>query len=162
MKIPTPGYVHFTIGFKGHYSSWQVIRELREEVEKLRALIGSGGGTQGGGNANSKEINELQERLRISEGLMSEMTKSWEQRLAETEKIHEERQKALENMGISVQEAGIGVQVDKFYMVNLNADPSLNELLVCYLKVCRIVLSVQCGIYQHLLLASDKDRACSG
>ena len=38
-------------------------------------------------------------------------------------------------MGISVQASGIGVQVDKFYLVNLNADPSMNELLVCYLKV---------------------------
>ena len=47
----------------------------------------------------------------------------------------QERQKALENMGISVQESGIGVQGDKFYLVNLNADPSMNELLVCYLKV---------------------------
>ena len=38
-------------------------------------------------------------------------------------------------MGISVQASGIGVQVDKYYLVNLNADPSMNELLVCYLKV---------------------------
>ena len=48
----------------------------------------------------------------------------------------QERQKALEDMGISVQAAGIGVQSDKHYLVNLNADPSMNELLVCYLKVC--------------------------
>lgn len=103
-------------------------------MEKLRSLIGGGGGV-GGGTSNTKEINELQDRLRISEGLMGEMTKTWEQRLADTERIHHERQSALENMGISVQAAGIGVQLDKFYMVNLNADPSLNELLVCYLKV---------------------------
>ena len=38
-------------------------------------------------------------------------------------------------MGISVQAAGIGVQSDKHYLVNLNADPAMNELLVCYLKV---------------------------
>ena len=38
-------------------------------------------------------------------------------------------------MGISVQASGIGVQADKYYLVNLNADPSMNELLVCYLKV---------------------------
>ena len=38
-------------------------------------------------------------------------------------------------MGISIQEAGIGVRSDKYYLVNLNADPSMNELLVCYLKV---------------------------
>ncbi len=116
----------------------QVIRELREEVEKLRALIGGGGGGGGGGRAggSGKEVGELQDRLRISEGLMTELSKTWEQRLADTERIHHERQAVLENMGISVQAAGIGVQVDKFYMVNLNADPSLNELLVCYLKVC--------------------------
>ena len=47
----------------------------------------------------------------------------------------QERQTALENMGISIQESGIGVQSDKYYLVNLNADPSMNELLVCYLKV---------------------------
>lgn len=46
----------------------------------------------------------------------------------------QDRQKALEDMGISVQESGIGVQTDKYYLINLNADPSMNELLVCYLK----------------------------
>ena len=38
-------------------------------------------------------------------------------------------------MGISVQTSGISVQKDKYYLVNLNADPSLNEMLVYYLKV---------------------------
>lgn len=116
---------------------------MREEVEKLRALIGGGGGGGGGrgGSASAKEMNELQDRLHISEGLMTEMSKTWEQRLADTERIHQERQNALESMGISVQAAGIGVQVDKFYMVNLNADPSLNELLVCYLKVIQLGLA---------------------
>lgn len=42
-------------------------------------------------------------------------------------------------MGISVRSAGIGVQRDKFYFVNLNADPIMSELLVCYLKVCLLV-----------------------
>lgn len=37
-------------------------------------------------------------------------------------------------MGISVQASGIKVEKNKFYLVNLNADPSLNELLVYYLK----------------------------
>ena len=113
----------------------QVIRELREEVEKLRQALLSGGGGVGGGGASGGELSELQEKLRISEGLMSDMTKTWEQKLQETESIHQQHQQTLENMGISVQEAGIGVQMDKFYLVNLNADPSMNELLVCYLKV---------------------------
>ena len=102
-------------------------------MEKLRGMIGLGGPGEGGA-VNPKDIKELTEKLRISESLMTEMTKSWEQKLLDTERIHQERQKALEDMGISVQAAGIGVQKDKFYLVNLNADPSMNELLVCYLK----------------------------
>ena len=40
-----------------------------------------------------------------------------------------------------MKSAGIGVQRDKFYLVNLNADPIMSELLVCYLKVS-VCLSV--------------------
>jgi len=47
----------------------------------------------------------------------------------------QERHAALEKMGISVQTSGIKVEQGKHYLVNLNADPSLNELLVYYLKV---------------------------
>ena len=47
----------------------------------------------------------------------------------------QERHAALEKMGISVQMSGIKVGQGKYYLVNLNADPSLNELLVYYLKV---------------------------
>lgn len=42
-------------------------------------------------------------------------------------------------MGISVQASGIKVEKNKFYLVNLNADPSLNELLVYYLKVTIVI-----------------------
>lgn len=42
-------------------------------------------------------------------------------------------------MGISVQSSGIAVEKSKFYLVNLNADPSMNELLVYYLKEHTIV-----------------------
>lgn len=50
------------------------------------------------------------------------------------ERLQHERQEALENMGISVQSSGIMVEKSKYYLVNLNADPSLNEMLVYYLK----------------------------
>jgi hypothetical protein len=46
----------------------------------------------------------------------------------------EDRRQALEKVGISVQSSGIKVEKDKFFLVNLNSDPSLNELLVYYLK----------------------------
>ena len=47
----------------------------------------------------------------------------------------QERHKILKEMGISVQDAGIAVEKGRYYLVNLNADPSLNEMLVYYLKV---------------------------
>ncbi len=45
----------------------------------------------------------------------------------------------LQTMGISVESSGIKVEKDKFYLVNLNADPSMNELLVYYLKDLTLV-----------------------
>ena len=50
-------------------------------------LLESGGVIDG--NINSKEMTELRERLRISESLMTEMTKSWEEKLRETERLHQ-------------------------------------------------------------------------
>ncbi|XP_062520862.1 kinesin-like protein KIF13A isoform X2 [Corticium candelabrum] len=111
----------------------KVIRELREELDRLRSLLTAG--TQGGVSVDEqKAIDDMREKLAISERLMAEMTMTWEEKLSQTERIHKERHKALEEMGISIQAGGIGVESGKFYLVNLNADPSLNELLVYYLR----------------------------
>ncbi|GFY77584.1 kinesin-like protein KIF13A [Trichonephila inaurata madagascariensis] len=100
----------------------RIIRDLRDEVEMLKEQL----------KGTAQE--DLQERLKESEKLMQEISQTWEEKLRRTEKIHQERQQALEQMGISVQASGIKVEQDKYYLVNLNADPSLNELLVYYLK----------------------------
>lgn len=71
---------------------------------------------------------------------MKEMSQTWEEKLVKTERLQHERQQALEKMGISVQASGIQVEKNKYYLVNLNDDPSLNELLVYYLKVCNIYI----------------------
>uniref|UniRef100_A0A9J7Y895 Kinesin family member 13Ba n=1 Tax=Cyprinus carpio carpio TaxID=630221 RepID=A0A9J7Y895_CYPCA len=103
----------------------RIIRELREEVEKLRDQL-----TQ----AESMKAPELKERLEESEKLIQEMTVTWEEKLRKTEEIAQERQKQLESLGISLQSSGIKVGEDKCFLINLNADPALNELLVYYLK----------------------------
>ncbi|XP_060789726.1 kinesin-like protein KIF13B isoform X2 [Neoarius graeffei] len=103
----------------------RIIRELRGEVEKLRDQL-----TQ----AESMKAPELKERLQESEKLIQEMTVTWEEKLRKTEEIAQERQKQLESLGISLQSSGIRVGEDKSFLVNLNADPALNELLVYYLK----------------------------
>uniref|UniRef100_A0AAR2LHC3 Kinesin motor domain-containing protein n=1 Tax=Pygocentrus nattereri TaxID=42514 RepID=A0AAR2LHC3_PYGNA len=92
----------------------RIIRELREE---------------------SLKAPELQEKLQESEKLIQEMTVTWEEKLRKTEEIAQERQRQLESMGISLESSGIKVGEDKCFLVNLNADPALNELLVYYLKV---------------------------
>uniref|UniRef100_A0AAQ4PCC9 Kinesin family member 13Ba n=1 Tax=Gasterosteus aculeatus aculeatus TaxID=481459 RepID=A0AAQ4PCC9_GASAC len=103
----------------------RIIRELREEVEKLRVQL-----TQ----AESLKAPELKDRLEESEKLIQEMTITWEEKLRKTEEVAQERQKQLESLGISLQSSGIKVGDDKSFLVNLNADPALNELLVYYLK----------------------------
>ncbi|XP_060773908.1 kinesin-like protein KIF13B isoform X2 [Neoarius graeffei] len=103
----------------------RIIRELREEVEKLREQL-----TQ----AESMTAQELKERLEESEKLIQERTITWEEKLRKTEEIAQERQRQLENLGISLQCSGIRMVEDKSFLVNLNADPALNELLVYYLK----------------------------
>uniref|UniRef100_A0A674B3P8 Kinesin family member 13B n=1 Tax=Salmo trutta TaxID=8032 RepID=A0A674B3P8_SALTR len=103
----------------------RIIRELREEVEKLRDQLTE---------AESMKAPDLKDRLEESEKLIQEMTVSWEQKLCKTEAVAQERQKQLESLGISLQSSGIRVVDDKCFLVNLNADPALNELLVYYLK----------------------------
>uniref|UniRef100_A0A8C1WYB6 Kinesin family member 13Bb n=1 Tax=Cyprinus carpio TaxID=7962 RepID=A0A8C1WYB6_CYPCA len=87
----------------------RIIRELREEVEKLRSQLTE---------AESMKAPELKERLEESEKLIQEMTVSWEEKLRKTEEI------ALKILIID----------DKCFLVNLNADPALSELLLYYLK----------------------------
>ncbi|VVC95214.1 unnamed protein product [Leptidea sinapis] len=87
----------------------RIIRELRQE-----------------GSPMGEDVHE---KLAQSEHLMKEMSRTWEEKLVETGRIQSERQHALEKMGISVQASGIKVEKNKYYLVNLNADPSLNELL---------------------------------
>ncbi|XP_067901597.1 kinesin-like protein KIF13B isoform X2 [Heterodontus francisci] len=103
----------------------RIIRELREEVDKLREQLS---------RAEAMKAPELKDRLEESEKLIQEMTVTWEEKLRKTEAIAQERQKQLERLGISLQSSGIKVGDDKCFLVNLNADPALNELLVYYLK----------------------------
>lgn len=85
---------------------------------------------------------DITEKLSESERLMKEMSQTWEEKLVKTERLQHERQQALEKMGISVQASGIQVEKNKYYLVNLNDDPSLNELLVYYLKVSKNALKL--------------------
>ncbi|XP_055840153.1 kinesin-like protein KIF13B isoform X4 [Episyrphus balteatus] len=108
----------------------RIIRELRHEVETLRNMLKHATGSPVG---DIQRV-DIHDKLAESENLMKQISQTWEEKLVKTERIQNERQQALEKMGISVQASGIKVEKNKYYLVNLNADPSLNELLVYYLK----------------------------
>ncbi|PBC26092.1 Kinesin protein KIF13A [Apis cerana cerana] len=109
----------------------RIIRELRQEVEALKEMLLH---ATGQGSILGQQRTDITEKLSESERLMKEMSQTWEEKLVKTERLQHERQQALEKMGISVQASGIQVEKNKYYLVNLNDDPSLNELLVYYLK----------------------------
>ncbi|XP_028137555.2 kinesin-like protein KIF13A isoform X1 [Diabrotica virgifera virgifera] len=108
----------------------RIIRELTQEVEALREMLKHATGSPVG----DVQRVDIHQKLSESEKLYKEMSQTWEEKLMKTERIQNERQQALEKMGISVQDSGIKVEKNKYYLVNLNADPYLNELLVYYLK----------------------------
>jgi kinesin family member 1 len=124
----------------------KLVRELKEELEMLRARVagGAGGGIVGGGIESTYDPSvppeqqvvrykakdgtvktvtkaELQEQLESSEKLMQSLNETWEEKMLKTQEVHKEREKALEELGITVEKNMVGVHAPK---------------KVCFLFVC--------------------------
>ncbi|KAG8831635.1 kinesin-like protein Klp8 [Serendipita sp. 399] len=121
----------------------KLIRELKEELEMLRARVADSGMTGLGGEETfdptvppEKQVvrykakdgtvktvtkAELQEQLESSEKLMQSLNETWEEKLLKTQEVHKEREKALEELGITVEKNMIGVHAPKRmpHLVNL-------------------------------------------
>jgi kinesin family protein 1 len=122
----------------------KLVRELKEELELLRARVASaglgpgspGGGLGGGGGEDHYDPSvppekqvvryrakdgtmktvtkaELQEQLESSEKLMQSLNETWEEKLLKTQEVHKEREKALEELGITVEKNMVGVHAPK-------------------------------------------------
>ena len=141
----------------------RLIRELKEELEMLRSRVSGGGaGLEGEGSwdpsvppekqvvryqTKSGEIKtvtkaELQEQLEQSEKIMSSLNESWEEKLQKTQEIQKERERALEELGISVDKGNVGVHTPKRlpHLVNLNEDPLMSECLIYQIKPGRTLV----------------------
>ena len=121
----------------------RIIRELRAEVDALKEMLKHAtviifniliGHKLVSCFSEQQQPEVLRDKLRENEKLMKEMSLTWEEKLTKTGQTQEDRRQALEKLGISVQSSGIKVEKNKCYLVNLNSDPSLNEMLVYYLK----------------------------
>lgn len=112
----------------------KLVRELKEELELLRARVaGAGGGatqesifdpsvppekqivTYQTKEGEIKRVTkaELQEQLQTSEKLMRDLNETWEDKLTRTQAVHKEREQALEELGITVEKNMIGVHTPK-------------------------------------------------
>lgn len=96
----------------------KLIRELKEELEMLRGRVTEGDGatydpsvppekqmvTLQGKDGQVRKVSkmELQEQLEQSESLMASLNQSWEEKVEHTKAIQVEREKALEEMGITI------------------------------------------------------------
>ena len=56
---------------------------------------------------------ELQDQLESSEKLMKSLNETWEQKLQRTQEVQKEREKALEELGITVEKNNIGVHTPR-------------------------------------------------
>ena len=56
---------------------------------------------------------ELQEQLETSEKLMQSLNETWEEKLVRTQEVQKEREKALEELGITVEKNLVGVHTPK-------------------------------------------------
>ncbi|KAJ8923444.1 hypothetical protein NQ315_002003 [Exocentrus adspersus] len=134
----------------------KLIRELKEEIQKLRELLKQEGievheGVQDTNivNRNNKEnertrtqsttiAEEAVDQLQASEKLIAELNETWEEKLKKTEAIRIQREAVFAEMGVAVREDGntVGVFSPKCtpHLVNLNEDPFMSECLLYYIK----------------------------
>ncbi|KAI0637640.1 kinesin-domain-containing protein [Trametes polyzona] len=130
----------------------KLVRELKEELEMLRARVAGASNeavfdptvpaaqqkvTYQAKDGTIKTVTkaELQEQLETSEKLMQSLNETWEQKMQRTQEIQQEREKALEELGITVEKNNVGVHTPKKmpHLVNL-VHPLMSECLIYQLK----------------------------
>lgn len=120
----------------------KLIRELKEEVLKLRSLLEMKGidsdDPQTEKAVYSARDHDTIEQLKASEKLIAELNETWEEKLRKTEEIRKQREDELREMGLATGADGstLGVFSPRKlpHLVNLNEDPLMSECLLYYLK----------------------------
>ncbi|PPQ81085.1 hypothetical protein CVT25_014548 [Psilocybe cyanescens] len=121
----------------------KLVRELKEELEMLKARV-AGATTEStydptvppekqkvtyqtkDGRIKTVTKAELQEQMEASEKLMESLNETWEEKLQRTQEVQKEREKALEELGITVEK-------------NL-VDPLMSECLIYQLKLGKTII----------------------
>nr|XP_042903494.1 kinesin-like protein unc-104 isoform X2 [Parasteatoda tepidariorum] len=126
----------------------KLIRELKDEIERLKAMLRAGGidaDDENNKNSHNKKKQrtvsngeDVIEQLQESEKLIAELNETWEEKLKKTEAIRLQREAVFAEMGVALREDGdtVGVFSPKKtpHLVNLNEDPLMSECLIYYIK----------------------------
>uniref|UniRef100_A0AAY4AIT2 Kinesin motor domain-containing protein n=1 Tax=Denticeps clupeoides TaxID=299321 RepID=A0AAY4AIT2_9TELE len=141
----------------------RLIRELKEEVNRLRDLLFAQGLSElikaQGAAVQTLYCESFSATLLLfkretcyecvcvcvcsvflqeTEKIIAELNETWEEKLRKTESIRMERECLLAEMGVSIREDGgtVGVFSPKGtpHLVNLNEDPLMSECLLYYIK----------------------------
>ncbi|XP_071491497.1 kinesin-like protein KIF1A [Diadema antillarum] len=137
----------------------RLIRELKEEVNRLKVILKTEGIDVDTNNLNSYVSNvnaaptpsisipkkipmpvkeDAIDRIKESEKLIAELNETWEEKLKKTEAIRLQREEMLAEMGVVMREDGntVGVFSPKKtpHLVNLNEDPLMSECLLYHIK----------------------------
>ncbi|KAJ6612156.1 kinesin-like protein [Mycena sp. CBHHK59/15] len=131
----------------------KLVRELKEELEMLKARV-TGSSAEDvydpkvppekqkvtyktrDGKLKTVTKAELQDQMESSEKLMQSLNETWEEKMQRTQEVQKEREKALEELGITVEKNLVGVHTPKRmpHLVNLNEDPLMSECLIYQIK----------------------------
>lgn len=137
----------------------KMIRELREELEMLRSRASSSSNetvfdptippekqmvtyqTKDGELRTVSKL-ELQDALDTNQRLMASLNETWEERLRRTAQVQVEREKALAELGISIDKTSVGIHAPQRFphLVNLSEDPLMAECLVYQLSTSRTTI----------------------
>uniref|UniRef100_A0A8D9ETD0 Kinesin-like protein unc-104 n=1 Tax=Cacopsylla melanoneura TaxID=428564 RepID=A0A8D9ETD0_9HEMI len=159
----------------------KLIRELKEEIQRLRDLLKQEGiEVQEGDDGvrvmknedgdiqtvapNSVIAEEAVDQLQASEKLIAELNETWEEKLKRTEEIRIQREAVFAEMGVAVKEDGNTVGVfspqKTPHLVNLNEDPFMSECLIYYIKDGRTkVGSAESNLPQDIQLSGSHIKA---
>ncbi|KAI7880809.1 uncharacterized protein EV154DRAFT_428788 [Mucor mucedo] len=88
------------------------------------------------GNKKKMTKQEVVDQLTSSEKLLANLNETWEEKLKRTEEIHFDREKALKDLGITIDKNDMGIYMPKEipFIVNLNEDPLMSECLMYQIK----------------------------
>lgn len=158
----------------------KLVRELKEELEMLRARVSGSHVSESifdpsipatqqkvtyqakDGTIKTVTKAELQDQLETSEKLMQSLNETWEEKMQRTQQVQKERERALEELGITVEKNDVGVHTPKkvgydYHVINFlsisstyfNEDASSSQSGTSSMSQSQFPLNHNCGILER-------------